>query len=149
MTDQAAKAYNPDMGSMDDIDDLPEFKAPPSGAYVLLLKEGFVFKKDVNKHPAETWDFEIKAILEQGETVPDNEQVKVGDTFNTAFMMDNSTGAGFFKEMIKPIADKFSLKSIADIRAASKGLEITAVIQRTFDKNKGKHYAKVKGYEIN
>lgn len=148
MTTEPVKAYDPNMGSLDDIDDLPEFKAPPSGAYQLLLKDGYVFKSDVNAHPAETFDFTIMAILEQSEVPEVADQVKVGDTFNIAFMMDNSIGQGFFKEMVKPISEKFSVKVASEIRAASKGLQITAVVQRTYDKTKDRYYAKIKGYQI-
>lgn len=142
------KAYNPDMGSLDDIDDLPEFKAPPSGGYKLLLTEGFVFKKDVNKHPAETFDFKILEILEQSEQVDDKEQVKVGDTFNIAFMMDNAIGQGFFKDMMKPLQAKFGTSNIGELRKNSKGIEILAIIHRTHDKEKDRHYAKIKSYEL-
>lgn len=148
MTTEPVKAYDPNMGSLDDIDDLPEFKAPPSGAYQLLLKEGYVYKADVNGHPAETFDFTILEILEQSEVVPEAEQVKKGDTFNIAYMMDNAIGQGFFKEMVKPISEKFGVKVASEIRASSKGLQITAVVQRTHDKAKDRYYAKIKGYQI-
>lgn len=148
MITETAKAYDPNMGSLDDIDDLPAFKAPPSGGYKLLLEKGFVFKPDINKHPAETFDFKVLEIIEQSEVVPEAEQIKVGDTFNIAYMMDNPTGAGFFKEMLAPLKEKFGTGNIAELRKNSVGLEITAIVARTFDKTKQQHYAKIKGYTL-
>lgn len=142
--------YNPEAGSLDDIDDLPGFKCPPTGGYKLRIEDGIVFKADVNNHPAETVNFTILEIMEQADaaSITEADQVHVGDKFSIAFLMDNDIGAGFFKEFCKPIAEKFSVRTIPEIRIASKGLEVIAAVEKGKPNSDGRSFPKIKAMGI-
>jgi len=48
-------------------------------------------------------------------------EVKVGDIATLAWMMDNETGKGFFKEAIRPIYTFLNAKSYNEAMTNSKG----------------------------
>ena len=117
--------------SLDDIDDLPGFKALPTGAYLVLLEKGFELK-DVNKHPAFELAMTVKEVLE---VLPDNleegeDEPKVGDIATQVFMRDNEYGMGMFKEVAKPISKATGASSVREIIEASKGLELIVAVKR-------------------
>jgi hypothetical protein len=136
-------------GSLDDIDDLPGFVTPLSGAYNCTLTTGFEEKK-IGEHPAVTTKVRIDNIMELVET-PDigMEAPKSGDMFDISFMLDHEVSLGKMKEFIKPLGNALgftdpSMKGYyRQVFPAIKNMQVLIVMKRTFDKAKGKHYANV------
>lgn len=129
--------------SLDDIEDMPGFLTPPTGAYVCEWRE--CEQKDVNDHPAFEVKFKIAEVhevtgdLEDGEASP-----KVGDEFNLLYMADNKFGAGQFKELCKPIGVRLGTSNLGQIVAQAKGMQLLLVISRKYDKKKDKNFSKIK-----
>jgi len=108
-------------GTLDDIEDLPGFIQLPTGAYKVKLAEGFR-NKIISEKAAIDLPMTVVEIIELGnpEQAP---EVKVGDIATLAWMMDNETGKGFFKEAIRPIYTFLNAKSYNEAMTNSKGLE--------------------------
>lgn len=125
-------------GTLDDIEDLPQFLAFPTGAYIVHLPEGIVAKK-VGEHPALAMKVkcvEIKELADPKEAV----LVKVNDQGDIAFMMDNETGRGFSKIVTKAIGERIGSKDMRAILAASKGINALIVVKKTRDDKKQRDY---------
>lgn len=125
-------------GTLDDIADLPQFLAFPSGAYVVHLPGGMIAKK-VGEHPALTMKVVCKEIKELSNP-EDTALVKVGDQGDIAFMMDNETGRGFSKIVTKAIGLKLGTTNMREILAASKGIDALLVVKKTKDDKKQREY---------
>jgi hypothetical protein len=122
--------------SLDDIADLPTFKAFPSGAYIVTLEKGMESKK-IGEHPAIDMPMTLKEVAEVTEKdVDESELPKPGDIANIAFMLDNNVGAGKLKEVLKPIGEHLAISGpISAIIAQTKGLELLVILKRTKDKD--------------
>jgi len=125
-------------GTLDDIEDLPQFLAFPSGAYIVNLPLGLEAKK-INQHPAITMKVKCMEIKELSNPA-DAALVKVGDQGDIAFMMDNETGRGFSKIVTKAIGERIGSKNIREIFAASKGINALLVCKKTHDAAKQRDY---------
>lgn len=148
MSTETKKPVSFDM-SLDDIDDLPQFLTFPSGAYHVVLVEG-ILQKDVNNKPCAEAAMTLAEITELSEVLPSphatgpDEQPKVGDVMSTLFQLDNETGAGLFKEFLKPIAAHCGERQVQAICDKSKGLHLMVVIKRTWNKDKERFFGNVK-----
>lgn len=125
-------------GTLDDIEDLPQFLAFPSGAYIVTLPEGIV-AKTVGTHPALTMKVRCKEIKELSNPA-DAALVKINDQGDVAFMMDNETGRGFSKIVTSAIGQRIGSKNIREIIAASKGIDALLVVKKTHDAVKQRDY---------
>lgn len=125
-------------GTLDDIEDLPQFLAFPTGAYVVSLPEGIVAKK-VGDHPALTMKVVCQEIKELANPA-DAALVKVKDQGDIAFMMDNETGRGFSKIVTGAIGQRIGSKDMRAILAASKGITALLVVKKTHDEKKQRDY---------
>lgn len=133
---------------MDDIDDLPGFLVFPSGAYTILLAEGLV-EKEVGEHPGIEMAMTLKEIHEFTDSVQEEEKPKVGDVCSTVFMLDNATGAGMYKEVLKVVGGKLGMNlSKRELNAQSKGLECLVILKKTYDKDKDRHYCNLKKMSV-
>ena len=133
-------------GSLDDIEDLPGFLAFPTGAYHVKLDKGLV-KKEINKHPAVEMAMTCVEVKELSNPEDAENAPKVGDICSTAFMLDNETGRGFLKIVLKAIGERCGTKNTAEILNASIGLEAIVVVKKTVDKEKGKEYANLTRFD--
>lgn len=126
-------------GSLDDIEDLPAFAVFRSGAYVVSFPDGLVRKK-INNKPA----VELKCVCVEVKELSNPEEAdkapKVGDQGGFLFMVDNETGRGFLKLVLKAYAEKIGTKSAAEAEAAVKGTQALVVVKWSEDKSKGKEY---------
>ena len=121
---------------MDDLADLPSFKAFPTGAYVVQLEKGLERKK-VGEHDAveavltlvEVGEVEADALSE-GEALPNP-----GDKCNILFILGNEIGQGKLKEFVKPIKEQLGASGFAAIQQASVGLKLLLVGKRTVNKD--------------
>lgn len=144
--DKAASILN---ATLDDLPDLPGFKVPPTGAYAVSIVS--MLQKAVGEHPAVEGKFAIVEVLEVTETgIPDAELPVAGDEFNVVYMLDNDTGVGFLKEFMKPIAAALGKPTapISELLVEGKGMTLSLVIKRTYDKEKDRHYLNIKKMEV-
>lgn len=153
MTTELSKPISFDM-SLDDIDDLPQFKTFPSGAYHVVLTDGIV-RKEVGTPPKDCAEasMTLVSIEELTEVLPNanaivagdaDEPPKVGDVMTLLFQLTNETGAGFFKEFLKPIAAHNGTKNIQENVDKSKGLHLMVIIKRTWNKDKERFFGNAK-----
>lgn len=153
-TDNSINKVTLDM-SLDDLDDLPQYLQPPTGAYVMVMEEGIV-EKDLpsvgDKEPMPIFEIalKIKQVVEVEKSAldEDEEMPKPGDTFTLGFQRTNTFGMGNFKEFLKPIAKKLGQTNIGVIMGASKGMEVAVILVRTYNKAKQKNYTKVRKLEV-
>lgn len=133
-------------GTLDDIEDLPGFIQLPTGAYKVKLAEGFR-TKEISGKPAIDCPMTVVEIIELGnpEQAP---EVKVGDVATLAWMMDNETGKGFFKEAIKPVYAFLNAKSYNEAMQNSKGLDVIIVVTRVHNKEKQRDFMQLKKLTI-
>jgi hypothetical protein len=124
---------------LDQIEDLPGFITPPSGAYVVSLPKG-IEEKEINDAKYFDAHFTVKEVMEVTEKLKDGEDLpKEGDMFNVIFKRDNKFGMGNFKTVFKSVAEKFNCKTIGEVRENAKGAEFLMVVKRTYNKDKDRH----------
>lgn len=125
---------------LDDIEDMPGFVTPPTGAYLVDLHKGIEIKEindasyyEVAMTIVENLDVDEKK-LDAGESLP-----KPGDIASMIFKRDNEFGMSNFKKFAGSIAERFKVSKIGDIREASKGIQMMIVIKRSYDKKADRH----------
>jgi len=134
---------------LDDIEDLPEFVSPPTGAYTVLLPDGIVDKEinDANY-------FDIKMVIQSVEEIDqkglDENEVppKVGDMFNLIFKKDNKFGVGNFKKFAKGIAEHYRLRTVGEVREKAKGVLLLVVVKRAWNKKAQRHNVNVERVQV-
>lgn len=143
MNDQATVKDFADLDmNLDDIADLPGFSKWPNGAYRVSLTK--MEKKAIGTRPGYGLEFKLDGIVE-APGVPEEELPKIGDVVSTAYITDNETGAGFFKEFVKPIAEKLGSKSLREVVTNAIGMQLMVILAKTPDKHdKDKFYNNVK-----
>lgn len=135
MSDKKSVEALGDDFDLDNLADLPSFKAFPTGAYVIQLEKGLERKKVAEHDCVEAVITLVERMevandaLEQGEELP-----KPGDKCSILFMLDNEMGQGKLKEFIAPIKEKMGVSSFKAISDASKGLKLLVVGKRVSDK---------------
>lgn len=134
---------------LDSIEDLPQFLQLPTGAYVVVLEEGIVYKTIPvadGEQPIFELPFTVKEVSEVSpdDLDEDEEMPKVGDKCSFAYQADSKFGAGLFKQAVDPIAKYVGSSQIGVIMEASKGLECGLVVVRKYNKKKDKNYSSIK-----
>lgn len=116
--------------TLDDLEDLPEFKPFPIGAHKASVK---LETKAVNGKPCIEAKFTYIEPLELSD--PTEAPPKAGDTANTLYDMTNEFGQGKFKQDFGPIGKALGFSSIRDIVAGIQGTEVNIVSNIRKDKN--------------
>lgn len=136
--------------SLDDIDDLPQFVVPLSGAYTMTV-DGWE-SKTIKDHPAISVDFTIVEVHEVTDTPEVGDSVpKAGDKFNIPYMLDNKVGAGLWKsDLLVPVATHFGLTGATktEIMNAVKGATALVIMKRTYSKDKDRYFPKLVKFQI-
>lgn len=119
---------------LDDLADLPEFKAFPPGAHRCTVK---IELKEVNKHPS----FEMKLIAIETVELASSDSVPLekGAETSTLFMRDNEIGQGKFKDLMKPLATHLGtsgLRALVEFVNQTEFLVVTKVRKDKDDKEK-------------
>lgn len=125
---------------LDDIDDLPGYVTPPTGAYRVRLDKG-IEDKDINDSPYFSVELTILSVEEVDESALEKSEEgvvealpKEGDIASLLFAKDNQFGMGNFKAFVKSIAEKFGIRTVGEIRESAKGLEMLVIIKRKWNK---------------
>lgn len=118
--------------SIDDIADLPSFKAPPTGNYQLKLK---VEPKIIANKPALEFSYEILEIRElaNSEDTPPN----VGDKCSEAYFL-NEIGLGKLKQLVSGEAGlwvSLGATNWAEFVAAANDIIVNGTLKRVPDKD--------------
>lgn len=127
--------------TLDDIADLPEFKAFPPGTHKALVSFN---TKEVNKHPSIEVNCKLIETAELAEPTRD-EAPNPGATASVLCMMDNEFGAGNFKALAKPIGEALGTGNLREIVDQTKDLECLIITTyRKNDTDKDKPYMNIK-----
>lgn len=130
--------------TLDDIQDLPEFKNYPVGAHKVLATFS---TKVISGKDAIDLSFkyqECMGLADENDVVP-----AVGDTCSTMFMLDNEYGQGNFKKCAKPFAEALGFATLRDIIEGVKDVECIILTGLRADKNdKEKFYMQVKEIQV-
>lgn len=130
--------------TLDDLDDLPEFKAFPAGAHKCLATFG---TKEINGKPAATLDFKYVEAIELAD--PQSVEPKAGDSCNAMFLLDNEYGQGNFKKAAKPFTELVGSTSLRAIVEGVKDVEVILISSLRADKNDAdKQYLVIKEIEV-
>ena len=121
--------------SLDDIADLPEFLVYPAGAYRVTIN--FDAKK-INEHPSVETKLKMLEVLELSD--PSATPPEVGAESSVAYMMDNEFGQGNFKKLVKPLCEHHGITNLAQVIAASQGMEVMVVTKQRMNKDKTQTY---------
>lgn len=136
--------------TLDDIEDLPQFIVPLSGAYTLNFSG--INDKEINDKEAFDCDFTVEEVHElteeanvaEGEAAP-----KVGDKFNLPYFKGNKFSTGLFKsDILKPIASHFQLKTVGEVVAAVKDIKVMMIVKRSYNKKADRYFAKIKKLQV-
>lgn len=131
--------------TLDDLEDLPEFKPFPPGAHKVLAT--FVQEK-INDSDAIKLDLKIMETIEL--VNPDeDEPPKEGDESGTIFLLDNEYGRGNLKRLSAPFKDAMGLTTIRSVIEEVKNIECIVITGIRKDKNDpDKKYLDVKEISV-
>lgn len=135
--------------TLDDIEDMPGFKIPVSGAYKMTFTGG------AEQDDPLSWklDFKIDEVIEIVEKGldPNDDDDKppiVGDIMSLMFMRDNKLGVDAFKKVMKPIAVGMKIdtkdKPISELFHECKEAKLLVVIRRKWNEKHQAHFCNVK-----
>lgn len=134
-------------GTLDDLADMPEFKALPAGSHRATIKWEM---KEVNEQVCPDLGITIIETMELADATAT--PAAVGDKTNVLYMFKkkdgtaNEIGQGQFKEIMKSLAATYGAKSPRELMAESNGAEVlitTKVRTDKRDKNDLKHYTDI------
>ena len=129
--------------SLDDIADLPEFLVYPAGAYRVTIN--FDAKK-INEHPSVETKLKMLEVLELSD--PSATPPEVGAESSVAYMMDNEFGQGNFKKLVKPLCEHHGITNLAQVIAASQGMEVMVVTKQRMNKDKTQTYLDIVSLQV-
>jgi hypothetical protein len=126
-------------GTLDDLEDIPEFRPFPAGAHRCIFSWE---QKTVNNHPSIEVKLTAKETVELAKPADDaeNKPLVGGETGSVLYMMDNPLGQGKFKEILKALAAHFGSKTTRELLADASGAEVLAVTGLRENKEKTKKY---------
>jgi len=131
--------------SLDDIPDLPSYKAPPPGVYKLLIKE--IAQKDINGKVALEVKYVVVDIVELAEPeTPEEDKVAPGGEFSEAFWFNDAEKVEMTLSVLKAkfggLSELLGTNNLLEILEKAEGLQVQAIITNRTDKNdKTKVYA--------
>jgi hypothetical protein len=115
--------------TLDDLEDLPEFKSFPAGAYrVSVTLEG----KSVNDKPGVEMAMKLQEVIELADAT--DTAPAEGDVSTMLFFLDNEFGRGKLKAAVTPIALALGTTTIREAVEACKDVECVVVLGQRADK---------------
>lgn len=133
---------------LDDIEDMPAFLTLPSGAYHVKLEEGIVEKKiPMQGEDVDCFEAAMTVVetLEMTDKLGEDEKTpKQGDIASMLYNRTNKFGMGNFKDFVRPIAERFGVRTVGEIVSNSKGVELMIIVKRTYNKDRDRHNMQIK-----
>ena len=131
--------------TLDDIADLPEFKAFPKGVHEVLCTFNI---KEINKKEAVELQMVAVSTIELSEPTVDT-PLEPNDTTGVLFMLDNEYGAGNFKRIAAIFGEALNTRNIRDIVEQVTDVSCIVMTGLRKDKNdKDKVYTEVKELNV-
>jgi len=131
--------------TLDDLEDLPEFKPFPPGAHQVSIS---LELKKINDKDAVEMTLKGIATLELVEPTKD-EPIKEGDETSIVFFLDNEFARGNMKKLLTPIGEALGNSKIRDVIEQTKGLECLAITSLRKNKDDAdKPYMNVKEIRV-
>lgn len=115
--------------TLDDLEDLPEFKPFPPGVHSVIAS---LELKEVSDKQAVELSFKGKETLELVDS--NHEPIKEGDEASVLFMLDNEFGRGNMKKLLAPIGQALGTGNIREI--IEQTTEMDVVIVTSYRRNK-------------
>lgn len=136
--------------SLDDIEDMPGFGVFPTGVFLCTIPSIPELKPDVGGHQAFEFKFKLDEVAEmQGDALDEGEDPPIaGQEMSLVFMKDNKLGLDQMKKFLKPYAEKLGTKNLGEIFTQMANLKVLIVVKRTYNKEKDRHYARIKKTQI-
>ena len=132
--------------TLDDLEDLPEFKPYPAGAHRALATFEL---KEINKKDAVELSFKYMECMELAD--PQDEMPKEEDTASTIFFLDNEFGRGNLKLCSTPFGDALGFKTTREIIEGVKDVEcviISTIRYAKEDREKERPFLNIKQIDI-
>lgn len=118
--------------TLDDLDDVPEFKPFPAGTHQAVLT---LVPKEIKKRPAIEWKLVAKETIELAN--PDTDKpVQPNDSCSGAFIFVNEDGTknemaqGQFKALLAPLSAHFGTATNRDTLNAANGCEVAVTMSQ-------------------
>lgn len=123
---------------LDDIPDLPDYKAPFPGVYKLLVSK--VEQRDINKKTALVVEYSVVDILQLNEQAdPENPNVVPGNMFSEAFWFNDAERVentlSVLKKKYAGLSEACGTKNLLDILNKMEGMQIKAIITNRTDQD--------------
>lgn len=140
------------MQSLDDIPDLPVYKAPPPGVYMIIIKS--VAEKIINEKTALEIQYTVADIIELADaTTAEEDKVAPGGEFSEAFWFNKPESIEKTLSVLKAkfggLAVPLGTSNLLEILEKMEGMQVKCVITNRPDKNdKTKIYAAVRDVMI-
>jgi len=126
--------------TLDDLEDLPEFKPFPPGAHQVTASLSL---KEINKKQCVELEMKMIETLEVSDS--NDAPAKAGDSCSTIFMLDNEYGRGNLKKVATPLGTALDTGILREIIEQAKDIECVVITSLRTDKNdKDKKYIQVK-----
>ena len=131
-------------GTLDDLDDLPEFKAFAPGVHQVFTTMSI---KDIGDNKAVEFAFKMISTIELAN--PKGIEPKEGDTSSTICMLNNEFGLGALKKLAAPIREALGLEKTSEVIEQCIDIECIIVTGLRVDKkDKDKIYLQVKELQV-
>lgn len=133
------------MQNLDDIPDLPVYKAPPPGVYKLVIKA--VQEKAINEKTALEIQYTVADIIQLTDAnTPEDEKVAPGGEFSEAFWFNDAEKITKTLSVLKAkfggLAEAVGTTNLLEILEKMEGMQVQCIITNRVDKNdKTKIYA--------
>jgi hypothetical protein len=118
-------------GTLDDIDDLPEFKPFPAGSH--MVKASLEIK-EVNGKQCVELSMTAMETLELSNPATD-ELLKEGDQTSVLFMLDNEFGQGKMKKILAPLGEVLGTRATREIIEQTTDMEVAVLTKIRKNKN--------------
>lgn len=131
--------------SLDDIPDLPTYKAPPPGVYKLIIKK--IAEKDIGGKTALEVQYTVSDIIELADAnTPEEDKVAPGGEFSEAFWFNDPEKIEMTLSVLKAkfggLSEVLGTDNLLEILDKAEGMQVKAIITNRTDKNdKTKVYA--------
>jgi len=134
--------------TLDDLEDLPEFKVYPAGTHRCIMKlEKKVIGEGEKAFPA--IEAKLSYISPEELADPAEEAPKAGDESNSVYNLTNPYGQGNLKKLLGGFAEQVGSTKLADIVAHfAEGVEVVVTTKIRKNKEKTQSYLDIVSAEI-
>lgn len=125
-------------GTLDDLADLPEFKAFPNGAHLVSIK---FEQKKIKDHPC--IEMGLKLISTEEMADPSETPPQPGAETSVLYMLDNDIGQGKFKDIIKQLQVHLGPMTNRATLEAANGMQVLVTTKVRWSEDKTRSFTDV------